>query len=301
MLVMSGGLSAQQDPLFSQYTFNRLLINPAFAGNRNVVSSNVGYRQNFAGLENAAENLHLTVHAPIQSKFMAVGLKVIHDQIGVTSNTYISGIYAYHLGFGEGRLSLGLEAGLVNSRVNFNDLIRRDDFDMAIPDGTESKVIPDFGFGAFYDQEQFYVGLSARHLTQGSLDFTEDFNRPNRAELRRHYIITAGYIFDVAPNIELQPAVLARHVYNAPFLMDFSAIATFSKLITIGGSYRSNQALVGFLGLRIKENFNIGYAYDYIMSDLANYTNGSHEIMLNYNVNLISPAERKIIDPRYYY
>jgi len=300
ILTLSLCANAQQDPLFSQYMFNRLIINPAFAGNSNLVSGTLTYKKQFVGLERSPETQVFTFHGPIQTKFMGLGFKAIHDKIGVTNQTYLSGIYSYHIGFANGKLSLGLEGGIFSQSIDFPDRIRADKIDNAIPPNKESTIVPDAALGIYFHSEKFYFGASAYHLIAGKLDYT-DYGRNIFARLSRHYFLTNGYFINEGENIKFEPSWLLKYVPGSPFQIDFNLNSTFKDIVTMGVSYRTDGEVIFLVKYSFKEQLVLGYAFDYAISNLASYNNGSHEIMVSYNIKLLEPARKKEIDPRYYF
>lgn len=301
MFFMCGTNSfAQQDPLFSQYMFDRLIINPGFAGSSNVASGTLSYRKQFIGIEGSPETQVFSIHAPIQTKFMGVGLKIIHDKVAVTDQTSITGIYTYHLGLANGKLSLGLEGGIINQSIDFPSRIRTDPSDNAIPINKESIIVPDAAFGVYYHSDELYFGVSAYHLLQGKLNYT-DYERTPTTQLSRHYFLINGYSVDFSENIKIEPSWLLKYVAGAPLQGDLNISVTFNEMFTIGGSYRTGDGMIFLVKYSFKNRLKFGYSYDYTISKLASYNNGSHEIMLSYNIQLLEPAKKKVVDPRYYF
>jgi len=287
---------AQQDPLFSQYRFDRLVINPAYAGSANSITGTLGYRQQFVGLDGAPVTQVFGIHSPILKKSMGIGLKVIHDKIGVTEQTSIAAIYAYHLRLARGKLSFGLEGGLLNQSTDFPVLIKTDADDPLLQN-KESIMLPDAAFGVYYHTNKFFLGASMYHLLQGELNYTGSPRTPI-ARLFNHSFLTGGYSIDAGENIQLEPSLLLKYVSGAPVQTDINMNITFKEMFTLGGGYRTSDAIVFLFKYSFKDRINIGYAYDYTISKLAPYNNGSHEIMLSYNIKLKEPI-KKPVEPIY--
>mgnify|MGYP001572046577 CR=1 FL=1 len=277
-------LSAQQDPLFSQYMFNRLIINPGYTGSTNTLYATLAYRQQFAGLEGAPQTQAFTIHAPVNKKSMGLGIKAIHQNIGVTNQNMISAIYAYHLGFAKGRLSLGLEGGIFNQSIDFTNLRKTVQDDNAVPAGKESALVPDAAFGVYYHNDKFYTGASVYHLLQSRIDYT-GYERDLVTQLSRHYFLTGGYSINTGENIRIDPSLLLKYVSGAPPQIDVNANVTFKETFAVGGAYRTGDAVVFLFQYNFKNRIKFGYAYDYTISELASYSNGSHGIMLSYSMS----------------
>ena len=281
---------AQQDPLFSQYRFDGLILNPAYAGSANSIAGTLGYRQQFAGLDGAPQTQVFSIHSPILRKSMGIGLKAIHDNIGVTGQTSITAIYAYHLRLAKGKLSFGLEGGLFNQSTDFPILIKTNTDDPLL-ENKESIMLPDAAFGVYYHSEKFFLGASMYHLLQGELNYTGSPRTPV-ARLFNHSFLTVGYSIDAGENIRLEPSLLLKYVSGAPVQTDINMNITYKEMFTLGGGYRTSDAIVFLFKYSFKDRIKIGYAYDYTISKLATYNNGSHELMLGYNIGL-KPKEKK--------
>lgn len=293
-------LIAQQLPHYSQYMFDGVAINPAYAGSKNIVFGALTHRMQFTGFEGAPVTQKLTLNAPIQSKYMGVGIRALHDKIGVSEVISVMGIYSYHIGVGKGKVSFGLEGGFMNQTIDFSSLIRTDVDDIALSYSKESVFVPDVSFGIYYHDERFYLGGSSFHLLEGKTNFTGN-ERELISKMSRHYFITTGYKFMVSEKIDFEPSILSKVVQGAPSQFDLNANVVWNKMIALGGSYRTGDGLSFLFRYLIKEKFVVGYSYDLTLSELANYSTGSHEIMLGYQIKLLPPAREKVTDPRYYF
>ncbi|PCH99180.1 MAG: hypothetical protein COB85_00535 [Bacteroidetes bacterium] len=287
---------AQQDPLYSQYRFNRLLINPAYCGSSNVTSGSLTYKNKFVGIEGSPETMGFSIHRPILAQSMAIGLKAARDKTGPMNQNSITAIYAYHLRLGSGKLSFGLEGGLFNQTIDFTNLIRTDQIDEALPETKKSVMLPDASCGAYYRSGEFYAGFSIYHLLQNRIDYT-GYEREVVAQLLRHYYLMAGYTINAGENIGIQPSILLKYVTGAPAQVDVNINATYKNMFTVGGGYRSGDAIVFLFQYTFKQRLKFGYSYDYSISQLASYNSGSHGIMLGYNIPIKEKVrESEIID-----
>ncbi len=287
--------NAQQDEQSSLYMFNPLQYNPAYAGSRGDLSVTGVVRSQWIGVGGAPKSQFLSMNSPIKLKNMALGFNLCNDAIGAKNRTSFYGDYAYTLNFENGRrLNLGVSAGGEQFTVNYNKLLAYDP--------TETDYITSFsqfnfnaGAGLYYYTNKFFAGLSVPRLFQSSLKnngiiLSETFTK-------RHYFLTAGYVFKVNSVIDLKTSILFKVVQNAPVTADLNASFFFYKKFWIGGMYRFNESVGVNVAYQIKESLMFGYAFDYAINDLSRINNmGSHEIMLNYSLN----KKKAFGSPRYF-
>ena len=292
---------AQQVPIYSQYMFDKYIINPACAGSSNSIYATLDVRNQFSGIEGAPLTEIFTFSAPLQAKHMGLGLKVINDVAGILDNTNVYGTYAYQIGLGNGRLAFGLDAGLLNESLNYSDVIKTatNPSDPVFGNGNQSKFVPDANFGVYYYSEKIFAGYSALHLIPSNIS-TNKNSGDIFAALQRHHFLNLGYSWEFKPEVRLEPIVLIKYVEAAPVQFDLTARLVYKNFITTGLMYRSGDALALFLQLTIKESFRIGYSYDYTISNLSSYVKGGNEIMVQYKYTLLPPARKKDVHPRYY-
>jgi len=277
-------VSAQHDAMFSQYMFNKLIVNPGYAGSAGTFNAASAYRRQFIGLEGSPRIQAITLDGLIKTKPMGLGLKAIHETIGVSSKNEISAIYAYHLDLDKGRLSLGVEGGIFNQSIDFSGLRKTVQDDNAIPVGKESILVPDAAFGLYYSSEKLFLGGALYHLLQNELNFS-DYTGNDRtliSKLSSHSYVLAGYAFKPKENLQIAPSLLLKYVAGAPVQIDMNLNATFKEVFTIGGTFRTQNAIVFLFQYSFKGRFKFGYAYDYSLSELSSYSSGSHGIMLSY-------------------
>lgn len=273
---------AQQDPMFSQYMFNILSINPAYAGSADRLSAVAIHRSQWVGFEGAPITQTLTAHAPLRYEALSVGGTVINDKHGPVSQTAIFADISYRLHFAKSKLAFGLKTGLNLFSANLLDLNPYVDGDQVFTSNISTKPLPNFGFGAMWYSKRWYVGLSAPRLLQNKLiegqlpDFT------NNKE-RIHGFLIAGYVWDINYYVKFKPTILLKAVNGAPPGADFTANFMLYDKFWIGAMYRWNDAIGALVQYEINNKFKFGYAYDYIISDLGRYSSGSHELMIGYD------------------
>lgn len=290
-------LKAQQDALYSQYMFNPLAINPAYAGTRNTISGIMLYRNQWVGIEGAPKTVSMAVHSPIKGKNFALGLNLLTETIGPTNNSTFLGTYAYHLNLGKGKVSFGLRGGLYSFQL------RNDELNYTNNTGKETvpftSLVPNFDFGTYYHTDKFYAGFSANHLTNGEVTFSNNVETYN---LNLHLMAFAGKAFILTPNLVIKPSAIIKYSKSAPLNYDINASILMQKVLWIGASYRSSlseineSSLVFITEYNISDSFRIGYSYDFNLGDIRRYNSGSHEVFLGAD---IYSKQKKSVSPRY--
>ena len=291
VLCIAGNVAnAQQQAMFSQYMYNALAINPAYAGSHESVSMTALMRQQWVGFEGAPSTQTFSGHMPFEKKRIGVGLMVLHDKITVNDQTGVYGSYAYKIPMQKGTLSLGIQAGFTYYKSTFSNVSLTD---QTFATADVNEFHPNFGFGVYYSTKKFYVGFSIPQLVQSKLDR----NNPDiNGLIRRHYFIHSGYVFDLNQDFKLKPNVLVKMVDGASVEFDWNANLYYKNLIGIGLSWRTMDALVALLHVQITDKLQLGYAYDITTTSIRKVSYGSHELFLNYRIPL---SKAKIITPRY--
>lgn len=280
---------AQQDPQFSQYMSNTLAFNPGYAGSKDAICASALHRINWVGFPGAYATSMFTAHAPI-SPFKinsGVGVTILNDKIGYEKNLGFNVVYAYRIDIknGEGKLGIGVSAGFLNKSMNVDKWEPPEGTpvtDPAIPNQKESAMTFDLGLGLYYRAEKLYLGLSSTNITQPKVKFEK-----GGPDLTRHYYITAGYNLSMPnPSFDLLPSVFIASDGSASSF-DFNSIILYNKRIWGGVTYRLKAAIVGMVGLELKNGLRIGYSYDFATTKLSGYNSGTHEITLGYCFNII--------------
>lgn len=296
----------QQEAMYTQYMFNGLAINPAYAGLHQTLEFTALARQQWTGLEGAPSTQTFTAHSPLNNKRIGLGLSVIHDKIGVTSQFGAYAAYSYRIQFhNKGVLSMGLQAGFTQYQEDLTQLQGsiRNPNDPNFSQDEVSKFMPNFGAGLYYYTKRYYLGLSAPHLVQNKLDNLEISD--SEAKQRRHYFFNAGYVFDLSQSVKFKPNFLIKVVEGAPLAVDINLNFLFQEVVWAGISYRSFDSFNAILQVNVSEQLSIGYAYDFATTtDLKRLHSGSHELMLTYRLKAprretLLPKFRRFA-PRYF-
>jgi len=282
---------AQQQMMFTQYMFNGLAINPAYAGSHKSLSMTALVREQWTGLDGAPSTQTLSVHSPIGNNRFSLGMLFIHDKIGVTNQNGVYASYAYRIPVKNGKLSFGIQGGSSFYRAQFSKVSTTDPVFRA--DITEAQ--PNVGFGMYYNTERFYAGISMPQLIETNFDRN---NTDSDSKLVRHYFITSGYVFDVSRSVKLKPNILIKTVPGAPMQIDLNVNALLRDVLWVGLSWRSFDSLDAMVQFQINDQLQMGYSYDFATSsDIRSVTGGSHELMMNYRFSF---TKNKIITPRYF-
>jgi type IX secretion system PorP/SprF family membrane protein len=301
----SRGVFAQQDLQISQYMFNNMYFNPAFAGVEGFAkltalhrSQWAGYASTFDGRGGAPTSQIVTFTAPLYSYKSGAGFHIANDQLGPLNNMEAQFSYAYHLGIRDAKLSLGVRAGIFSQTINFDMYRAINPDDPIIEAGRESQVRPDLAFGAYFRSEKVFAGVSVNHILRSEFDFGSDVLRN---PLETHMIITGGYDYELNYNLIVTPSVLVRTDLNQ-YSFDLSAMATYNDKMWGGMSFRQGEALIALLGYSLlKDNsLSVGYAFDLVIAARDAKKPTSHELMLSYTLPISGGQGRKVVrTPRF--
>ena len=296
-LMIMGGVYAQQDAQFTQYMYNTINVNPAYAGSRGVMSAFVLHRTQWVGLDGAPVTNTASVHTPISGSNFGIGLSIINDRIGISDENNIAVDVSYTVKTSEDyKLSFGLKLTANLLSVDFNRLTLKKPGDYAISQqyNINSRFSPNIGAGIYYYSDKTYVGLSVPQFLETR---QYDDNSTSVATEKMHFYLIAGRVFDISDQVKFKPAALTKLVSGAPLQVDLSANFLFNEKLTLGVAYRWSAAMSAMVGFQITDSWNIGYGYDLETTRLANYNSGSHEIFLRYE---LFRNYDKIISPRFF-
>lgn len=303
LFIMQGSY-AQQDAQYTQYMFNTMSVNPAYAGSRGQLSIAALYRSQWVGLDGSPTSQTLNLHSPIRNSRLGYGFSIFNDEIGdgTVQETYFDGVISYTIDISQtGKLSFGLKAGGNFLSLDFNKL-RNFDNEPISGDNIENKFSPNFGIGAYYHTNNFYLGLSAPNLLE-----TNHFDNTNRdsnavnflSKERINFYAITGYVFELSNEFKFKPALLTKVVGGAPIQVDVSANFMFNDKFTFGGAYRWDAAVSALAGFQINDQIMIGLAYDKETTELGStrFNDGSFEIFLRYE---LVKSFRKLVSPRFF-
>jgi len=288
---------SQQYPIFTQYMFNGLVINPAYTGSHESMAFTAATRSQWSDLAGAPQTEIFTLHSPIKFSRSSAGMFLTLDQLGQTRQYMIYGTYAYRFPVSnKGKIALGSQIGVTYYETNYKELniVSQDNNTDPVFQENNQRYLPNVGLGAYYYDDRLYVGLSTPGL------ISDKFNKNNYLELatqKRHYFLTAGYVFDLNQNLKLKPNLLLKWVENGAFQYSINTNLLIRQMVWVGISYRMDDSVDALFGWNINERFAVGYSYGYPVNALQSFLTGTHELSINYRLK----RDRKIIQsPRYF-
>ncbi len=293
-------VNAQQDAQYTQYMYNTLSINPAYAGSRDVFSFVGLYRTQWVGLDGAPRTITASGHSPI-GDHIGVGVNVTNDEIFISKETYFDVDFSYSVNVTKtGQLAFGIKGGghLLNIDSNLANHGPYNPGDGSAEIFIDNKFSPQFGAGAYYYTNKFYLGLSVPNILETDhFDESSNSNSDAVSKERVSYYMMTGYTFDLSDNLLLKPSLLTKIVEGSPLQVDVSANFLLYKKLTLGVAYRWSAAISAMVGFQITDQLMLGFSYDEETTELANYNDGSYEFFLRFE--LFNKTDR-IVSPRFF-
>ena len=290
---------AQQDPQYTQYMYNMNVVNPAYAGSRGTLSLGMLGRTQWTGIDGAPKTATFDVHAPVGRK-VGAGFSVIADEIGPVKEQNIYADVSYTLTTSEeGRLAFGLKGGITLQNIDLLSVVlpQTPNDEDPLFDENVNNTYPNFGAGVYYYTNKFYVGFSVPNILK-SKHYEKSGGIITKASEEMHYFLTSGYVFDLSSTLKFKPSVMFKGVSGAPLSVDLSANFLMYDRLEVGASYRLDDSLSALINFGVTQDFRIGYAYDYTISDFSNTnTNGSHELILLYDIDF---SKKNLKSPRFF-
>jgi len=294
VLLSSYTAISQQLPQFTQYMYNTISINPAYAGSRETLSLVGLHRSQWTAIDGGPTTQTFSIHSPMRNEKVGLGLSFINDELGFENFTYIYGDFSYTLNLSEKtKLALGLKGGFTSYSID-QELRSAYPTDPAIY-GIEDRWNPNMGIGGFLHTNKWYLGLSAPRI------LTTDLNDHNdvKALERVSYYLTGGYVFELSNTVKLKPAFMVKATNGSPLSYDLTANFLFNEKMWLGAAYRINEstgALGGIFDFQVSKQLRLGYAYEHPISDIRPYSSGTHEILLMFEVF----KSKRVKSPRYF-
>lgn len=289
--------NAQQLPQFTQYMYNTISVNPAYAGSRDALSIVALNRNQWAGFDGGPQTQTLSIHSPLRNEKVGLGLSLINDKSGFENFTYVYADFSYTLqASDEVDVSFGLKGGLTYYKLAeelYNDTEVNQDpyFDERL-----NRWNSNFGVGILFHSDKWYAGLSIPKLVNHDLH-----NDTEYAALETvHYYAIGGYVFDLNENLKLKPSFMTKYTKGAPLSLDLTANFLFNETFWLGGSYRFNgeqRAFGALVDFQVSDQFRVGYTYEIPTGEIRPYTSGSHEILLMYEFKFLKNKQKS---PRYF-
>lgn len=283
-------VNAQQDPQFTQYFDNFLHVNPAYAGSSGMLSATAIHREQWVGFSGAPRSTTLSLHTPLNYRSVGLGLTAVNDMIGPIRQNMVYVDFSYTLKLGKtARLALGLKGGVNMLNVATQSLSNVEANDPAFANAL-NQINPNVGFGVYYHDEHFFIGLSSPRILEKSASTTTYLEQ-------RHYFGIVGGIFSVAEQWKLRPSIQIKSAMGAPLSLDFSIAAIFKDKLWLGAMNRWNAAGGAFVQYQLNRQFRLGLASEFGLASLRNYNNGTFEVLMSYDFNY---KKSDVKSPRYF-
>jgi type IX secretion system PorP/SprF family membrane protein len=294
---MQSEIQAQTEPMYSQYMFNMLNVNPAYAGSRGTTTASALFRKQWVDMPGAPQTTVISIDGSSREGRIGLGLQILDDKLGIERTTGLMGSYAFRIPVSEkGVLSLGLRAGLLNYRANFteaNTFVPNDPtFNQNV-----SGILPAAGAGVYYTTDRFYAGLSIPSLLETKLNARKQADVQSGNLKNLHFFYTMGMVMDLSDQVKLKPSMLVKKVNGAPVQFDLNANVWLMDKLAFGASYRTKDAVVGLVEWQINDQLRFGYSYDHTISNLKPFTQATHEMMLRFE---IGSSRSSFVSPRYF-
>jgi type IX secretion system PorP/SprF family membrane protein len=307
-VLLALGSYAQQEQQYTQFIYNKLSFNPAYAGSHESACLTGFYRNQWIGLEGAPKTMGLSFDMPLLNKRVGIGMNISRNTIGITERGTLDGAYAYRIPLGRGTMSLGVQGSVRYFRNDYSDdrLVSTLPMgqDGSIPEGEQSKYLPNFGAGIYYASDKFYLGLSAPRFLLNNIDFNSASGLTDGKEVIHLYGMV-GVIFKLSESVKFQPQALLKYAENSPFDIDLNGSLIFNDKYTAGLTYRAGGGDSGIgesidllVSAHLTPKILLGVSYDITLSEIKEYNSGSLELVLRYCFG--TPEGQDIINPRFF-
>ncbi len=313
--LLAGGLLflnslAQQDAGFSQYFFNQLEINPAYAGSREAFSGTLINRTQWYGMQGSPETQSINMNGPVPNSRVGLGLQIYNDQEGPMRNTGVQATYSYYIPVGSYKLAFGLQGALNDLTIFGNQLVLENKNDPVFPTTVASSLVPDASFGIYLYKNRFYAGASATHLLEPK--FGDNNTLMSEAAITepamfyRHYYLISGIVFKLNEIVDLRPSIQITYVPAAPVNIGYNASLIFYQKYFAGigmrtapriGMEGTDNVFIAMIEYEVGTRFRIGASYDSYLNATQQYNNGTFELMLGWDLNI---SKTNIVNPRFF-
>lgn len=297
VLLLAINSNAQQQPMYSQYMFNMMNINPAYAGSRGVTSMTALFRDQWVNMPGSPKTASVSVDMSVKQKKIGLGVQLYDDRLGVERTTGLNLSYAFRIQTSEnGTLSLGLQAGMLNYRANYTELATFQSNDPVFNQNVNG-LLPAAGAGIYYNSDKFYIGASVPALLKTKITKYNEADISSITGRELHVFLASGFVAEINEDLVIKPSLLVKATSGAPVEFDLNTNLWIKNTIAIGGSYRTGDAYVGMVEWQMNRQLRFGYAYDKTFSNLGLYNSGTHELMLRLE---IGQEGSKMVSPRYF-
>ena len=281
-----GLLQAQQDPQYSQYMFNQVVINPAYAGSKDAMNVTGLFRKEWVNVNGSPQTSNLSISGPLKAKKIGLGGHIIQENIGPKQwmSAYLD--YCYRVKIGKGKLSMGLSTGFVSYNFNTSKLDLSDQNEPILYSNANTRALKfDMSAGLYYYSRTFYVGISATHLTSPQLFAvtSDQGEKLNFYNLNQHLFFTIGKGFSINENLVFSPSLMIKTIKGKQINADINANFLIKNKLWLGVSCRTSMTVVALVQFLITDKLKVGYAYDFGLKGIGRSSYGSHEIMVSFD------------------
>lgn len=296
LALVSFSANAQQDPQYTNYMYNTININPAYAGSRGALSIFGLHRSQWVGIDGAPTTNSFSVNTPLGDSKVGLGVSFVNDRLGVMDENTISIDFSYTIDLNDrdSKLSFGLKGSGNMLSVAYSDLIKYNPNDPKILTDISGEFTPNIGAGVYWHNEKTYFGFSVPNFLETT---RYNDNILSTMQQKMHYYFMGGHVIDINPILKFKPAFLLKAVNGVPLQADITGNFLIHDKFTVGGAYRWDAAWSALLGFQITDGLFIGYGYDSDVKALSNYNNGSHEVFLRFE---LFNKYRRVNSPRFF-
>lgn len=273
---------AQQNPEYTQYMYNTMMVNPGYTGSVGVLEANLLLRKQWVNIEGSPKTGTLGVHFPLANRNIGLGFNIISDDLGPSSEQTLASNLSYAIDLNESaKLAFGMKAGVRMLNIDWSKGRFYDSDDVLLNTNVNNKFMGVLGAGAYLYSDKWYAGLSVPNFLRN--DYYDDIQESVISD-QLHYYFIGGYVFDLSGSVKFKPSVLVKAVKGSPLSTDVSANFLLKEKLTLGASYRWDDSVSALAGFQISEGFFLGYSFDYTVTELNKYNDGTHEIILRYQL-----------------
>jgi type IX secretion system PorP/SprF family membrane protein len=286
---------AQQNPEYTQYMYNTMMVNPGYTGSTDNLEANLLYRKQWMNIEGSPKTGTLGIHFPLSNKKIGLGFNVISDDLGPSSEQTLAGNISYTIELNAStKLALGLKAGARMLNIDWSKGRFYDNDDVLLNTNINNKIMGLVGSGLYVYNNNWYAGISVPNFIRH--DYYNDIQESVISD-RLHYYFISGYVFALSDHIKFKPSVLIKAVSGSPLSTDFSANFLLHEKLTLGASHRWEDSISALVGIQMSESFFLGYSFDYTITKLNKYNDGTHEVILRFQLPQKSSS---IKSPRFF-
>lgn len=280
-------VNAQENERYTQYLYNPININPAFAGSRGVTSILSSYRAQWVDVPGAPKTMMLSVNGVTKNENVGLGLSVLNDKIGPSDQSAIALDFSYSLKLNpKYKLGFGLKASANLLNVDFTKLYLKDSSEPIFEDNIDNKFSPNIGFGFLLKSDKSSFGISVPNVLETKFYDKYNSNASNSsiAKENLNVFFTADHLFELSPNLMFKPALLVKVVKDGVAQTYVSTNFVINQAFTVGMSYRFGGTISNLVGFQASKKIFIGYGYDLETRSMRNYDTASHELFVRFDL-----------------